>query len=231
VRAAVARLLACALLVASSLAAPAAGAPDAHEPLHVRGQLLAVASGYVVFTTGDAVALAPAVKVPAAALGDAIVVTLDPRTHAATAVELAPAEAIRGEIDASSLPREYVAVDARSARSASDSARAGAGASGQVAIAIEVRVPDDTPPSDDVYLATDRTGFNASELRLNRVDAHRWTVSLLLPAGATLHYLFTRGTYATVERARGGAIEQPHTVTALTRATVDDVVERWADST
>jgi hypothetical protein len=98
-------------------------------------------------------------------------------------------------------------------------------------VTIDVRVPDDTPPGDDIYIATDRSGFSASELRLNRVDAHRWSIALQLPALSTLHYLFTRGSYATVERTRGGGIAPARGLTAAGRTTVDDVVARWADTT
>jgi hypothetical protein len=94
-----------------------------------------------------------------------------------------------------------------------------------------VRVPNDTPPNDDVYLATERTNYNAAELRMNRVDARRWTIALPLAAGTAMHYIFTRGSYATVERARGGGIMTPRSVTAAPGATARDSVTRWADTT
>jgi hypothetical protein len=206
-------------------------APQASARLVVHGLVLVVDAGYLVFTTTDALRLGAGVAVPQSlALGSPVRVVLDARTHAITSIEPDPGLPNRGEIDASALPREFVAVDPRSAQSPPTGPIAGA-RSAEVSLTIAVRVPADTPPTDDVYLATDRTNFSATELRMNRVDAHAWTISLRLPAGSTLRYLFTRGSFATVERERGGGIETPRALTAAPNAITDDVVARWADST
>ncbi len=207
-----------------------AWADDPSAQLAVHGTVLVVENGYLVFTTGDAVRLAPGVATGGLTLGRLVRVVLDPNTHFVTAIEPDSGLGQPGDIDAAALPRAYVVADPRAAQPA-PSERAERARSGTVTVTIDVHVPDDTPPSDDIYLATDRSGFNAAELRLNRVDAHRWTVALQLPAGSTLHYLFTRGSYATVERTRGGGIAAAHTLTAAGSVTVDDAVARWADTT
>jgi len=214
------------------LASPAwpARAAGTQQKLVVDGVALVAANGYLVFTTGDAVKLAPDVATNGVTLGKPVRVVLDPLTHLATALDADPGPEEPGEVDAAALPRAYVAVDPRSAQVPSAGRGPGAQA-GLATVTIDVKVPDDTPPGDDIYLATDRSGFSASELRLNRVDAHRWSVALQLAAGSTLHYLFTRGSYATVERTRGGGIAPARSVTAAGRTTVDDAVARWADTT
>jgi hypothetical protein len=220
-----------AALLALALTAFAARGPAADaQRLVVRGVALVAENGYLVFTTGDAVKLAPGVATNGVTLGRTVRVVLDPLTHLATALDADPGPEEPGELDAGALPRAYVAVDPRSAQTPSATRGASAQA-GLATVTIDVRVPDDTPPGDDIYLATDRSGFSASELRLNRVDAHRWSIALQLPALSTLHYLFTRGSYATVERTRGGAIAPARGLTAAGRTTVDDVVARWADTT
>jgi hypothetical protein len=224
-RYAVAALLAVAL---TALGAPSRAANT--QQLVVRGVALVAENGYLVFTTGDAVKLAPGVATNGVTLGKTVRVVLDPLTHLATALDADPGAEEPGDVDASALPRAYVAVDPRSAQAVSATRGASAQA-GLATVTIDVRVPDDTPPGDDIYLATDRSGFSASELRLNRVDAHRWSIALQLPALSTLHYLFTRGSYATVERTRGGGIAPARGLTAAGRTTVDDAVARWADTT
>jgi hypothetical protein len=201
--------------------------------LVVRGQILTTDAEYLVFTTGDAVRLG-AIRSPSAnpqqgLLGRPVRIVIDTRTHLVTSIELDPGSPEAGEIDASKLPRDLVAVDPRTAQAAPGGGAAAV--AGQVTVTIEVRVPDDTPPNDDIYLATERTNYNAAELRMNRIDARRWTISLPLAGDTALHYIFTRGSYATVERQRGGGIVTPRALTAAGNAATHDVVARWADTT
>lgn len=219
-------------LAAACALAPASAAISAEPParLAVRGVALVAQDGYLVFTTGDALRLAAGVSTAGVALGRPVRVVLDTKSRLVVAIDADPGAGEPGDIDAAALPRAFVAVDPRSAQAA-PSARGASAQAGLATVTINVRVPDDTPPNDNVYLATDRSGFSATELRLNRVDAHRWSIALQLPGGSTLHYLFTRGSYATVERTRGGGIAPARSVTATGRTTADDAVARWADST
>ncbi|MGH7757389.1 MAG: hypothetical protein ACREM8_14050, partial [Vulcanimicrobiaceae bacterium] len=94
---------------------------------------------------------------------------------------------------------------------------------------IVVDVPLNTPTGDDIYLSTDRSNYSPAEIRMNRIDARRWTIALKVPAGTELHYQFTRGSLASVERDRNGSLLTPRLLETRASVTVDDHVARWAD--
>jgi len=210
-----------ALLLSLTLAA-------APQEVTVRGQLLTIAQGYLIFTTGDAVRLRDDAQIaPKLRLGETIRVFLDPATHLAREVDAASGPALATDVDAADLPRDYVAVSPASARNAQNGT--GAGAAQLVTVRIDVTVPADTPPTDNIYLATDRSSFSAAELRMNRVDAYHWTVTLPAVVGATLQYEFTRGNYASIERDHSGSVLAPRKLDIHGNETTDDTVARWAD--
>jgi hypothetical protein len=64
---------------------------------------------------------------------------------------------------------------------------------------------------------------------MNRVDARDWTISLPLPSGSTLRYVFTRGSPTSVERQQNGTIVPPRELPAQPGAHVKNSVARWAD--
>jgi len=199
--------------------------------LGVRGQFLALANGYLIFTTGDALALDPAVHAPPGLrLGVEIRATLDPLTHRVESLE-ATDHAVPGDVDIDKLPRAYVVVDPRSARAPASPAASGANASSASAtVTIVVRVPGSTPTGDDVYVSTDRSNFTPAEIRMVRLDASRWTAQLRVPSGTTIRYDFSRGSFSNIERTRTGAIVIPRTLVVSDGEKTDDVVEGWADS-
>lgn len=98
-----------------------------------------------------------------------------------------------------------------------------------VTVTISVAVPAQTPASDDVYISTERSNWNPAELRMNRVDALHWSVTMTLPRGAHLAYRFTRGSFATTERNEARQLPPAHTLVAEAneRATVS--IPGWAD--
>ena len=224
--------LALALDAASPSAAPA---PSPPAVLYVRGQILSVGRSYVVFTTGDAVRLRAGTPVPAGTtLGSRVRVAIDEGTHDITAIERDPRLPRENEIEVADLPRDDVAVSPKSAGSPAPPQlgmlrSSGAAARGAVTLTLEVTVPANTPPSDDVYVATARSNYSPSEIRMQRTSARRFTVSIALPAETTLKYQYTRGTYATIERDRSGGIAAPRELDALPHAATDDTVVRWAD--
>jgi hypothetical protein len=220
-----------ALSSAPSSASPSAqAAPGSSVAPTVIGQVLALEDGFLVFTTGDAVRLAPGLAVPKGVrLGSAVRATLDPDSHAIVKLTLAP-RVEPGDLDAAHLPREYAVAAPNSLRTAPPASEAGAGANGHgVTLTFDLRVPDSTPLGDDVYLATERTNFNPSEIRMQRVDARRFSTTLQLPAGTQLRYEFTRGTFATIERDKLGGLIVPREVTFRTDTSERDSVARWAD--
>jgi len=195
----------------------------------VHGRLLIITPAYLVFTTGDAVSLdADARIAPTLRLGQPIRVRFDPVSHHARSVEAALGTAPPNEIDAALLPRTYVTASRASARSTQSVMRSAQ--SKTVTVVFVVHVPDDTPVTDDVYLTTERSNFSPAELKMNRIDVRRWSVSLPLVEGTTLHYQYTRGNYATVERDGSGGVITPHALEVREGIRSDDTVARWADT-
>lgn len=109
---------------------------------------------------------------------------------------------------------------------------AGAGAADVVLakVTITVEVPTQTPQSDDIYLSTERSGYTPNERRMNRIDERRWSLAIEGPTATVLHYQYTRGSFATLERDRTNNVRPARTIVfGTTPAQVRDAVERWAD--
>jgi hypothetical protein len=219
-------VLLCALL-STPVGAQTPGASPSPRPVVVHGQFLTLANGYLVFTTGDALAVDPALQAPQdLRLGNEIRATLDPSSHRVESLEVS--HSWPGDVEIDKLPHYYLAADPRSARPGTSPSAAATGAA--ATITINVRVPGSTPAADDVYVSTDRSNFAPSEIRMVRVDASHWTARLSVPNGSTLRYDFTRGTLATLERSRSGSIVKPRSIVATDGEKTDDTVECWIDS-
>ena len=224
-----------AALVALASASPAPAQTPHPSPtpaaLAVRGQFLSLGKGYLIFTTGDALAVDPALRPPPGLrIGMEVRAALDPSSHRVASLERADGSE-PGDVDIEKLSREYVVADPRSARAtASPAAAASSAPSAEATITIYVRVPGSTPAGDDVYVSTDRSNFTPSEIRMVRLDASRWSAQLRLPAGSRLRYDFSRGSFGNLERTRTGGIVTPRTIVATNGEKTDDTVESWADS-
>jgi len=230
------RVLAFAVALGAPLITPFGGATLAQSELHARGQVLAIGTRYLVFATGDALRLRPGTVVPkGTTLGSVVLVTLDPLAHDVSAIALEGAP-VAGEIAIAQVPREFVVAAPRSARpivseaaapSATAAARAGSDAASPTVMLV-VTVPTNTPPTDDVYVATDRSNYGPSEIRMQRIDSRRFTAAVAFDVNGRVKYQYTRGSYATVERDRSGGIVEPHAVARPTQK-IEDSVTRWAD--
>jgi hypothetical protein len=104
-----------------------------------------------------------------------------------------------------------------------------AGEGAEVTITIVVRVPASTAAGSDIYLATERSGYNPSEIRMDQLDARRYRLQLPLRVGARLAFRVTRGTSTTIERDAKGRLPAPHIATGQTGATFEIVVAAWSD--
>jgi len=198
--------------------------------IYVRGQALTAAGGFLIFTTGDALRLRATTAIPPKlTIGSLVRVTIDRSARDVTLIELDPPRSYPSDTDIADLPRDFIALSPKSVRPITKGLTVGALGAGTVSVTIKVHVPADTPPTDDVYLSTDRSNYSPAEIRMQRVDARRFTISLGLPAGTLLKYQFTRGTYQTVERDRTGGIVQPHQLPVAAHAKSDDTIARWAD--
>ena len=201
-------------------------------PLSIRGQALAIGHGYVIFTSGTTVRMREGTLVPrGTTLGSSIRARLDRATGEVVAIELDPKDTLADDIDAARVPAPY-AVSGLTTLGASATSMAETTApvrAEPVVVNLAVTVPANTPPNDDVYVATDRSNFSPSEIRMQHTSARRFTVSLSLPRDSKLRYQFTRGSFATVERNRSGGIVEPHVLAVGSEATVETIVERFAD--
>ena len=98
-------------------------------------------------------------------------------------------------------------------------------------ITITVTEPPQTPFTDEVYIGTDTSGWNARAIRMQRIDGRRFRVTMEVAPGSQFHYLFTRGSWQTVETDAAGLRRAPRTLVAQGAASlvVDASVQRWID--
>src|SRR4029077_5074001 len=78
-----------------------------------------------------------------------------------------------------------------------------------VTVTVTVAVPPDTPFNDDVYMATDTSGWNPQAIKMQRLDGLHFRIQMELHGGTEIHYLFTRGAWSNVERDRAGLQRKP----------------------
>lgn len=183
--------------------------------LIVTAQLLDYERGFVVFTTGDAFRVAPAVQIvngtPAArryarvTFDDAGIVTklelsdvpLPPQGDLSQAhrfaVALSPAA-----------PNPELAPPKATQLCANT--RAGR----YVTVGITVQVPPETALTDSVYMSSDQSGWNAQAYRLDRIDPLHYGMQLKLLSGTQMHVLFDRGSMQSVEAGQNGIEDAPH---------------------
>jgi hypothetical protein len=98
-----------------------------------------------------------------------------------------------------------------------------------VTVTIDVTVPARTPPTDDIYVSTDRSGWSPTEIRMDRVDARHYRLALRLHRDARVAFRITRGSYATIERDAARALPPAHIAEGKPDAQVHVDVAAWAD--
>ncbi|GAC1432259.1 MAG: hypothetical protein NVSMB5_26180 [Candidatus Velthaea sp.] len=204
----VACMLACAAAITSAEAATV-----------YRVVVFAVDPGRVVIAGGGVLRRAAACACTATTSGRAAYLELD---GDGSVVRLEPADPHAGGVaGAESIPPSAF-VFARAASTTGDRSQ-------PVEVRITVTVPARTPPTDDIYLSTEKNGWRPADLLMSRVDSSHWTIVQTLPRGARFAYRFTRGSFATGERTAAAQVPPAHIVLAQpnTQVTVD--VARWAD--
>ncbi|NJE01279.1 phosphonate ABC transporter ATP-binding protein [Thermococcus sp. JdF3] len=103
--------------------------------------------------------------------------------------------------------------------------------SGVVKITFIVSVPDYTPENDSVYITGDFNGWNPGDgnYRLRKRDDGRWEITLEFRKGTRIEFKFTRGSWETVEKGRGGE-EIPNRVLVINgSASYEFMVYNWRD--
>lgn len=99
-------------------------------------------------------------------------------------------------------------------------------------VTFRVTVPGTTPASGPVYLTGSFNSWNAADpaYQLTKGSDGVYSITLSLPAGTAVTYKLTRGSWATVETASGGADIANRTLTPAGGAqTVTLTVQRWKD--
>lgn len=213
----------------------------------ITGQLLAYQQGYVFFTSGNGFRVAPDVKI------------LDNSTKVATSLVPRPRLFARAVFDAegrvaeldlsktalplaplSPLVQSYVVAASPSYPNPELSPKntihtvngvAQTFSGKPVLVDITVQVPPTTPLNAQVYLATDTSSWNPQAIQMDRIDALHFRVVRRLASGTIIHYIYTRGSLQTEERAQNG-LDEPARTLIVTDADVraqNDHVFSWAD--
>jgi hypothetical protein len=177
-------------------------------PLACDGDRLVVA-GAGVLRLADGVSCATIVP------GRAIAVTLDDGGRAT------PQRLTTDALPAAKIPRTAYAIAPAAERDADETSL--------VTSTIDVIVPPRTPPSDDIYLSTERTSWSPAEVRMDRVDARHFRLALRLHHGARVAFRITRGSYGTTERDAARTLPPAHIAVGEPDAHVTVVVPAWAD--
>jgi len=229
------------LLAADPALAPATTAPSGVG--EYTGQVLDVERGYIVFATGDALRLAPDARFVDAVSGNArdssvqpgqyAGVTLD-RSGVVTMVRIADDPIASGK-PVTDVPRQYVAQATPPFPNPdlipSATRYPVSKLSPTERVTITVQVPPQTPFSDDVYISTDTSGWNPQAVKMQRIDGRRFRVIIDVLPGAQFRYLFTRGSWPTVESDAAGLRRSPRRLSAegAVSLSVDSTVQRWLD--
>ncbi|HEX3463908.1 MAG TPA: hypothetical protein VHS78_07675 [Candidatus Elarobacter sp.] len=195
-------------LAAIVLAAAAALTLYRVVPLSCTGDRLAVAGAGVLRLAEDA---SCAGVVP----GRAIAISLDAENRAT------PQKLTLDALPAAKIPRAAYVI-APAAQHDADEAQ-------QVEATIDVYVPPRTPPSDDIYVSTERSGWSPSEVRMDRVEARHFRLVLKLNRGARVAFRVTRGSFGTTERDAARALPPAHVASGEPNAHVRVDVAAWAD--
>jgi hypothetical protein len=237
----VAIVLAASLLC--SMRADAAAISAAPAPLIASGQVVDLERGYIVFATGDAFKLDQAARIvddrtgiaPSYPIAPGIFasITIDPTTALVTDVRTSLAPLAEG-MPIAQIPRALVAVASAPKRNPDLAPPKGmlrSQLSSTVRVTIDAEVPPETPLGDDIYITTDSSGWNAQAIKMQRVNGRHFRIQVDLKAGTQFHYLFTRGSWQSVERAPSGLARDPRTlfVPGGDSMVLDATVYRWAD--
>ncbi|MBV8603008.1 MAG: hypothetical protein JO359_15710 [Candidatus Eremiobacteraeota bacterium] len=182
--------------------------------------LLTLTAHFLFLSGGDALRVASGCKCASLPAGTVAIVALDEYGRVA---ELRRATGTENASER--LPPSAIVVDPRSSRAVAEQQAAVR----TVTITLVVAIPPDTPPGDDLYVSTDRSGWGASELRMERVDPLHWSVQLRLPSGQPLLYRYSRGSFATLEADRSGQLAPARKLTAKEGLVVHDTILRYAD--
>lgn len=210
----------------------------AGQLIRYSGMLLAVQDGYVFFTTGDGFKLAPGYRTIDAKTKGATTLTARTGIYASAGFDATTGQIVELALSRTPLPAQasYDQVSkfaiAQSTPAPNPDLNGAPGLTGKsVLVIFVVQVPTSTALSDDVYIATDQSNWNARAIKMDRIDALHYRAVAKFSSGTALHYRYDRGSFASSERGKTGLEEPPHafTVREIDVMRRDDVVYHWAD--
>ncbi|MBD5634823.1 MAG: hypothetical protein IAI49_10125 [Candidatus Eremiobacteraeota bacterium] len=216
------------------------------------GQILDERQGFLFFTSGDGFRLGPHPKIDDAFTGGPT--SLVPATRiyaratfdgAGNVVEIAlsknklPDDSTYDDAKVRQIGRAYrVALSPElpnpelgGGPGAGNGSGTGGFTGGNVRIVFLVEVPPKTPFGDQVYIATDKSGWSATAIRMDRIDALHYRAAIDQPSGAKLFYKYTRGSWRSAERGDNGIEGKARflQVENLDVQTKRDTVAAWGD--
>jgi hypothetical protein len=201
------------------------------------GQLLDFQKGFVFFTTGDGFRISPDAKIDDAAGGPT---TLKPQTrvYARAAFDTGNGAIVELALSTKPLPNEASYQEIQrfavtlSTEAPNPELAPREGFSGRdVLVTFTVQVPPRTPFTDTVYLATDISGWSATAIRMDRIDALHYKITQTFKSGTKFLYRYTRGSWQSAERGQNGLEVPPRQFLVRNSDTqnVDNVVYHWGD--
>lgn len=203
------------------------------------GQILDVAGGFVFFTTGDGFRLAPQVRYVDYKTGGPTPLVAKTRTYARASFDPLNGLVVELALSRSPVPAEASYEDVRrfavsaSAPKTNPELAQKEGISGRpVIVTFTVLVPTSTQLSALVFMQTDQSGWAPNAIRLDRIDALHYRITLRLASGTNFLYRYTRGSTQSVEVGQNGLEIKPRTlfVQNLDAKNQDDIVYNWADT-
>jgi hypothetical protein len=213
--------------------------PPAGRIVKFSGQLLDDRAGFVFFTTGDGFRLDPSVRVDDAATGGPTTLQPVTRTYARATFDADTGRVVELALSRTRLPGEAsyeeikkFAVALSTPYANPDLARGGEALNGKpVFVTFTVQVPAQTPFGDAVYLATDTSGWSATAIRMDRIDALHYRVTRTFASGTRFLYRYTRGSWRSAERGQNGleVPPRPFVVVNADTKSKNDIVYAWGD--
>jgi hypothetical protein len=198
---------------------PPSPAPSAaaSPPAEIRTVVLACRDARLAVAGGGVLRLDPATPCPADAAGRTFALTF--ASDGAVVVRLRPART--GEVleTPDRIPPIAWAVAPRVPLASGE----------KISVVVDVYVPARTPATDDIYLATERSNWNPTEIRMNRVDGRHFSATIVVARGTALALQISRGSYASLERDAARTVPPPHTIDAEPGVKLRIDVAAWAD--
>ena len=206
--------------------------------LKYSGEILDYRDGLVFFTTGDAFRVDAAVKISDAATGGPTALVPQTRVFARASFDTGSGGIVELALSKTKLPDEaayqsikrFVVVLSTPAANPDLTFAVGFNGKG-VPVTFLVEVPPKTPFTDQIYLATDVSGWSATAVRMDRVDALHYKATRSFASGTKLLYRYTRGSWQSADVDANGLAMRPRTLIVKNADyhVQKDVVDAWQD--